>query len=691
MIREPQVARAGMADRYTFTSLRSPPCVAKGVRVVIRLFVIACLSFFVMPFPTASLASPPADQLLPTTTKGFVSVPDVDDFRKRWDNMQLGKLSADPIMKPFADDLQRQFRDRIINSRFHVAVSWDQLAEACGGEFCVASVQPDNDPEKHAAVMIVDVQGRQQQAQNVIKDISDQLLKKGAKRSVVKAGDHELVIHDLPREKGQIQANRVIRFLVDDTLVVSNDEPVCRQVLKHLVDGNSADTLHTLKSFVEVMDRVSAEAGNTPPQIRWYIDPFDYAQVVRAAQGGRKKRGKDMLSILRTQGFDAVQAIGGYVHMATGQHEMLHRTMVYAPPVEESGSERYRLAARMLNFPNDTQWNWQNWLPRELASATSFRWKAQDAFRYSKTLVDAIAGSEGFFDDLLSSIKDDPNGPQIDVQKEFVSYLGENVTVMSDHMFPITPKSERLLVAVALTDPEAVRKTVHKALNNDPDARPIDVGDHTIWEIIDQEDESAPDLELELEGIDPIGDTEVYDDVAEDENLLRNSAITVAHGQLMVATHVDCLRRILESRPATDQLNHCEDFRLVEKHLREIGANSDCVRFFTRTDEAYGPTYELIRQGRMPESESMLGKLLNRMLGPDEDGVLRDQQIDGSQLPEYQAVRRYLGPSGTFVRSEDNGWFASGCLLDKQAAYVDGVEQPAITAQLEEEEPSKTH
>ena len=141
----------------------------------------------------------------------------------------------------------------------------------------------------------------------------------------------------------------------------------------------------------------------------------------------------------------------------------------------------------------------------------------------------------------------------------------------------------------------------------------------------------------------------------------------VAHGHVMVATHVDYLRRIVEDRTEDDQLKKCEDFHLIEKHLREIGANEDCVRFFTRTDEAYRPTYELIRQGRMPESESMLGKLLNRWLGPEDEGLLREQQIDGSKMPEFEKVRHYFGPAGLFADSEDDGWFISGCLLEKRA------------------------
>ena len=45
--------------------------------------------------------------------------------------------------------------------------------------------------------------------------------------------------------------------------------------------------------------------------------------------------------------------------------------------------------------------------------------------------------------------------------------------------------------------------------------------------------------------------------------------------------------------------------------------------------------------------------------------VLRAQKIDGSQLPEYQVVRRYLGPAGLQATSEPNGWFLKGFTLSK--------------------------
>lgn len=67
---------------------------------------------------------PAADQLLPATTKGFVSFPDVAEFRSRWQTTQLGQLAADPVMKPFAEDLQRQLHERFVENNFNVSLTW---------------------------------------------------------------------------------------------------------------------------------------------------------------------------------------------------------------------------------------------------------------------------------------------------------------------------------------------------------------------------------------------------------------------------------------------------------------------------------------------------------------------------------------------------------------------------------------
>jgi hypothetical protein len=72
-----------------------------------------------------------------------------------------------------------------------------------------------------------------------------------------------------------------------------------------------------------------------------------------------------------------------------------------------------------------------------------------------------------------------------------------------------------------------------------------------------------------------------------------------------------------------------------------------------------------MRQGKMPEAETMLGKFLNRLWEPADEGQLRSQYIDGSKMPEFSVVEQYLGPGGLFIRSESDGWTVTGCLLEK--------------------------
>ncbi len=175
-----------------------------------------------------------ADQLLPSTTKSFVSVPDVQEFRRRWSETQLGKLGADPVMKPFAQDLQRQLRNRLLNGSFNVTLSWDELFRACGGELCVASIQPGNDPKAHASVMILDVAGQRAEAEEVMRKVAEELVRQGARRSVKQVAGQELVTQQIPRRRGELEPETVIRFLVNDLLVIGNHEATCVEILERV-------------------------------------------------------------------------------------------------------------------------------------------------------------------------------------------------------------------------------------------------------------------------------------------------------------------------------------------------------------------------------------------------------------------------------------------------------------------------
>jgi len=188
-----------------------------------------------------------------------------------------------------------------------------------------------------------------------------------------------------------------------------------------------------------------------------------------------------------------------------------------------------------------------------------------------------------------------------------------------------------------------------------------------VWVITDSTSE-VPAVTLENS---PAFAPSIPDEEAEEEKEERhmppNSAVTVAFGHLIVSTHVDFLTRILSGTPAREQLSASADYKLVKEELEKFSDPGVCANTFARTEEEYRAVYELVRTGRMPESETMLGKALNALLGDSKSRTPRAQRIDGSKLPEYEMVRRYFGPAGATFATETDGWFVTGFTLSREA------------------------
>jgi hypothetical protein len=606
----------------------------------------------------ASAAVPASEALLPNTTKGYLSVPNVDLLLEQWNKTQLGQLMNDPIMQPFVEDFRDQLRNRWSQSHEKLGITWEDLQGVPGGEVAIAMIEPAKN--EAAMALVVDTSGHDAERKALLDKIHANLTVRKAKISQRDVYGARVTVYDLPKTEDH-PARQVLIAAQDNLLAVSDNAKVIEGILSR-AGGGTKDSLSELDAFAGVMRRAADAAGDQKPNLRWFIEPFGYVEAMRAASTQPRRKGQDMLKVLAKQGFTAIEGIGGYVNLASDQYEMLHRTAIYAPGNKQA-KEKYKLAARMLKFPNGGDLRPQPWVPRELASYSTFNLDMKNAFESSSTLVNEIVGDE-VFEDVLDSILTDPNGPKIDIRKDLVAHLGSRATVLADYELPITTKSERMLFAAETTNGTALAATIDKSMRTDPEAHQRSYNGHIIWEIIEEKSQLPM---VTIENAPPFGPNAGggADDEEEHERVLPNSAVTVAHGHLLVATHIDFLIKILDKMDSRDQLSAAADYQIVQTELDKLGVPEVCARIFTRTDEQSRAVYELIKSGEMPESESMLGRLLNSMLGDAKTGVPRKQRIDGKNLPDYDAVRRYFGPSGTIVTSEPDGWFLTGFTLAK--------------------------
>ena len=69
----------------------------------------------------------PSEELFPATTKGYVSVPKLEELKSAWGETQLGQMVNDPAMRPFIEDLERQLRTRLNQAGVRLGVNLDDL------------------------------------------------------------------------------------------------------------------------------------------------------------------------------------------------------------------------------------------------------------------------------------------------------------------------------------------------------------------------------------------------------------------------------------------------------------------------------------------------------------------------------------------------------------------------------------
>ncbi|HEY2880807.1 MAG TPA: hypothetical protein VGJ15_00185 [Pirellulales bacterium] len=624
-------------------------------------------SLLVFGAAASAWAAKPSDSLLPASTKGYVSVPSMARLRDEFNRSQLGRLANDPAMAPFVDDFKRQLRQQGLKQLEQLGLTFDELDGLPTGEVALAAVQLSTD--EAAVALVVDVTGHGPQAQALLTKVGARLTQNGAKLTARTAGDR-MIVYQFPAEPGRRVGPTAAYLLDHDMLIASDSAPVVEGMAKALAVSRN-DSLAEVPAYREIMARCATASAGLQPDMRWFIEPFGYAETVRAVAPLRDKRkGPDLLKVFKSQGFTAVQGLGGFVNFSAGKYELLHRTVVYAPPAagrKPGEQDKYTLAARMLKFPAGGNLMPEAWVPRDVATYSTFNFDIQNAFRSADSLIDELVGQKGVFHDVLDSLRDDPDGPKVDIEKQLIAHLGSRITVISDCELPIGPKSERKVLAIELSDEPAVAATMDKLMGAEKDARRSEFAGHTIWEMVEPQSD-VPVLQVETPGETTIQPAENDGGQKNDRDgrLLAAKVICVANGHLFVASHRALLEKVLGEAANNQSLATADDFHLIASQADTLGISPLSFRFFSRTDQEFRATYELVREGLMPQSETALGKLLNSVLGEGAGGAPRKQKIDGHTLPEFEAVQRYLGPAGTFVTSLDDGWMCTGVMLARQ-------------------------
>ncbi|MDR3233289.1 MAG: DUF3352 domain-containing protein [Planctomycetaceae bacterium] len=669
---------------------------------MIRSFIALSLSaVFTLSLSALSLQAAggvPADKIFPNSTKGFVSIRSLEELTTQWQKTELGQLMNDPLMADFQKTLQQQFTSRLEKT---FGLTLDAVTGLPSGEVACGMIAVPN--QIPGNVLTMDVADRRQQVDEYLAALTEKLIGIGVKQSTEEYKGQKITVLQFPppkvneaeksvtekagTEKAKStpaeKAKPVDRFAYylfkGDTLVVSDRLYLIKLIADRIVDQTGSGSLADVEDYQIVMKRLQNDMpqGAAEPQIRWYIEPLNYGESLRtlyAKVDPNKKEKPSIFTTLKQQGFDAIRGIGGYVNLKSEDKESVYRTFIYT-------KKPFAKAMKMFEFPDGKSFSPPSWMPADLARCTLVYVDPLKIFDNFGTLFDAVAmqGEQGVWKDIIKGLEEDPAGPKINLRNELITQLGTRVLGMSHYAKPITVNSESIVVAIELKDgnEKPMIAALEKLFGTDPEMQGTPHKNYKLWRRIQGEAVIMP-VEIEVPSLVDAAPTTAKktappkDELENPPLVFPDGALVVAKGCLFVSTNIDYLITILdrldaESEAVKSMIREQADYKEIDRIFAGMGLTDKphFLQLFARTHETFRPTYEMIRQNRMPQSQALLGKVMNFILEPDGEEGSRKQTLDGSALPVFDKVEKYFGSVGVYGMSEDSGFFIKGFLLQR--------------------------
>ncbi|TWU15849.1 membrane or secreted protein [Allorhodopirellula heiligendammensis] len=596
---------------------------------------------------------------------GVVRVAEMPTLCEVWKNTTLHKLGQDDVMGPLLEANFGANGSMWNNVGDKIGVRPKDLCNIASGEVVAAWLPFENERRRPSCLSIVaDIRGNHDEAVKIAERIDRELKADGATRSDVQKSGETVRIYKPKVRPGQLKIEQVVIVITQDRMIAANRDSVVFDILEAIPQGGLADPIADAELYQTVNDQVAERITVDTPgsTVQWYVRPIAMGRIIRDVTKVDRGNKVKILNLLENQGFDAVQAMGGTVVVAQGQYDLLHRGYIHAPAVTDQ-PDRYRQAARILQFPNEDMRPLPRWIPKTIATATQINWKIEEGFWALETLVDE-AFNDKIFRPTLAGIRDDEEGPQIDLEKNVLPSLGEHLLLLTDNTEPATTESERMLVAIEVTDETAINEAVKKAMEVEPDVTLVDtVPGVNIWKVERAEDQ----LEEEV-FFDDFAD---FDEPEEKQTPLLDTWAIAMVGKaagsdtsyLMFASHVDLLIEAAQriESGAGDGLADQADIQALFKTTKESGADQIAIQRIVRLGESLETKYELRRRGELRDNDSVLSAIIRRMFKDEEQE--EPEHPNASQWPPYDQVKGFFRNASSYVETTETGWNLNAFLL----------------------------
>ena len=638
----------------------------------VLLFILSVAAF------AQSSNSASNDALFPDSTQGFFEITSIDAFRTQWQKTRLGDLLKDPVMLPAREEFQKQIDAKWVN---RLGFSLEDLQSLptgliSGGMIAVPGAEP-------GFVLVISVKGQTDKTLDFMQRIGKKLEDQGVKKATTPVESVTATYFIFEKTEKNPQGGMAVYLLTKDTLVITDRQHLAAMMVKRL-NGDLTAPLRNKPAYKAVMERVTRDAlaNNTQPLAKWYIEPLEFTAAMRLLSGedAQKKKGLveiDAYQLLADHGFKDILGVGGILDLATDNNQLAYRIKAYAP-------QPYTGAAlKMLSFKNSTDFDPPEWMPDDAVRFTILYADPQVIFENIGPIFDDIVEEPGVWDAVIQAFLEDKFREPIDIQKEIIDLIGDRLELMTRFEKPITPNSSRFVAALALKPGKEaeVAKAFEKLFSGGQDAKRIERNGLVYWQSLpeDAQNTTSPGTQRTTRDrttVVPRTGTAARTTPAQNpqnrlavgidhetgtaarELFFDKGGLVVGKGHIFISNNLEDLYVIMDAETETS-LAASTDYLEIKQKLEQLdaGKGERFLQIFARSGELVMPTYELVREGKMPESQTIIGAVLRAIIVQN-DGQRAD--FDRSTLPPFEKIKNYLGTAGTVGTVEDDGWLIEG-------------------------------
>ena len=105
------------------------------------------------------------------------------------------------------------------------------------------------------------------------------------------------------------------------------------------------------------------------------------------------------------------------------------------------------------------------------------------------------------------------------------------------------------------------------------------------------------------------------------------------------------------------------EIKAIVTSLEELGCKSPALDRVVRTKLSLRAKYNLLRAGKLKDSDSVLSSFYRRFLEDQEANT--EEAIDAADLPPLSVIEKYLPSGGGFSETTEDGWSLTGFLLNQ--------------------------